>query len=662
MVAGDSQITKAEEGLIHLSNRVETRHFEMVGQLTDVQLGIFERKVIMGDATKDTDLYLSTWVLSDFTGGGQVRDLNETSDLTRYWWAVLDTRVVSHITLPPKVRKLQPSGVTGTTVRPLGDIGTHTYIAFGTDAYGYDGSTHEWLATANTLAATPVGKGREFLGKLYVPYGANGFDVLQETNASTGALTVTAGQAGLKPVDFAIHGYGFYAYCTDGTLWKTTDGSTWTQLFLRDAPTTPIKTLNGIPRKIFSYWDKAGIERLHMITSRDVWIYNVSAQDVERTALKWPPHPRFAYGAEVWRSSEDLWISAGDDIVKFAGSTNIVPGSGLRRDAGLPATHRGYITDLQGEMSALFVLVQGTTEEVIGETGLTSDELTDWDAQDVFDVSAAKSSLQLTNSSGWHCYWESESTSLLVTWMVLGAVDDRNYALWWGADDGYAYRLTQYPDFHNPLIAIESQRGEFADAGYLYSGKFDAQMLGFDKIASHAYIHWEHLPSLTEIKLSYQTDRHGWQDLGIAVDDSTQDDPGHHSTCLLFAVDQATGFSWGERFNWIEFRIDLSKDASLPDWSSPSFRAITFHYTKRPQNTTSLALILKLEDMLNGEGASEQYQWLKEQMEADVMLKLSIGRFQFRCRIAGIEKTGPPGVPDLGQVQVNFISIQPASL
>lgn len=662
MVAGDAQVLCAEEGLIHLSNRVETRNFEMVGQLTDVQLGVFERKVIMGDATKDTDLYLSTWILSDFTGGGQIRDLNETSDLTRFWWGVLDTRVVSHITLPPKVRKTQPSGVTGTTVRPLGDVGSHTYIAFGTDAYAYDGATQDWLSTANALAATPVGKGREFLGKLYVPYGANGFDILQEVNAATGELGVTAGAAGPTPVDFAIYGYGFYAYCHDGTLWKTTDGTTWAQLFLRDAPTTPAKTLHGTPRKCFSYWDKAGIERLHCITSRDVWIYNDNAKDMERTALKWPPHPRFAMGAEVWRSSEDLWISAGDDIVKFAGSTNIVPGSGLRRDAGLPATNRGYITDLQGEMSALFALVQGTTTETIGETGLESGDLTDWDSGEVFDVTAAKSSLMLTNSSGWHCYWESETSDILVTWMTLGAVDDANYALWWGANDGYAYRLTQFPDFHNPLVAIDSQRGEFASSGYLYSGKFDAQMLGFDKIASHAYIHWELLPVGTEIKLSYQTDRHGWTDLGIAVDDSTQDDPGHHSTCLLFAVDPETGFSWGERFNWIEFRIDLSKGEDLPGWMSPAFRAVTFHYTKRPQNTTSLALILKLEDSLSGQGSGEQYQWLKEQMEGDVMLRLTLGRKEYRTRIAGIEKNGPPGVPDLGQVQVNFIDIRPASL
>jgi hypothetical protein len=426
---------------------------------------------------------------------------------------------------------------------------------------------------------------------------------------------------------------------------------------VKDRFSVVLKTLSGVPRKCFSYWDKTGVERLHMITSRDAWIYNENGTIFERTALKWPPHPRFGLAAEVWRSSEDLWISAGDDVVKFAGSTNIVPGSGLRHDAGLPATNRGYIVDLQGEMSALFALLQGTTEDVMESSGLLGDDIVDTDAGEIFDVSAAKSSLMLTNSSGWHCYWESESTDVLVTWMTLGAVDDANYALWWGANDGYAYRLTQYPDFHNPLIAIESQRGEFGDYGYLYSGKFDAEMLGFDKVASHAYIHWESLPEGTAINLSYQTDRHGWMPLGSAVNDGV-----HKSTCLLFALDTDTGFSWGERFNWLEFKIEMSRDPDLPLWLTPGFRAISFHYTKRPQNTTSLAVVIQLEDMVNGEGAGESYDWLKEQMEADVMIKLNLGRKEYRTRIAGIEKMGFTGMDETGQIKVNFIDIRPANL
>jgi hypothetical protein len=660
-----TQPTYAPEGQIWIGDKNAdsgepgsgTGWYTIVGQVGDQQLGQFQARIIQGDPTADSDTFVSSLVFANFTGGGQIKDLNFASDMGRFYWGILDTRVVNQITLPPLVRRVKPDGVGDTIVRPLGDVGTHTYIAFGTDAYAFDAGTMEFLAVNNALGGTPVRKGVEFKGRLYVPFGASGYCYLTESNPTTGALTVTAGAASPDPVDFCVIGMKLWALATDGTLWWSVDGAAWTHQSAADDPAVFIGVDSShTPRGLASFWDKNGVECLHVITNKALWIYYDQARSIEKTALKWAPHPYFGRGWAEWHAGEDLCISAGDDIVKFAGGTSVVPASGLRRDAGLPPTHRGHIVDLQAEMSALYALIQGSIEDTVETTGLLSGDMTDWGlGVTYFDVQAAQSSLCLQSGSGWHAYWEADDPFMQVTWMVLGAVDEDNYALWWGGNDGYAYRLTQYTDFHNPLIGILSERGEFGTDGYVYTGRFDAAMLGFDKVALHSYIHWEHLPDDTSIELWYRTDRdEEWRLLGEA-------DPDDRSTVLEFDVD-SDGFAWGERFNWIEFWLKFNRDVSTSVFSSPALRAMTFHYTKRPQNATAVSVVIEQDEYLHGVHASVGYEYLKGLVEADTMVKVVVGNRIYRTRVTGVEKMGYSGMDETGQVKVNFIDLRPVEL
>jgi hypothetical protein len=52
--------------------------------LSESNLSTFQRKIVVGDYTEDSNPLLSSWVISDLSGGLGVEDMNETSDATRY--------------------------------------------------------------------------------------------------------------------------------------------------------------------------------------------------------------------------------------------------------------------------------------------------------------------------------------------------------------------------------------------------------------------------------------------------------------------------------------------------------------------------------------------------------------------------------------------------
>ena len=76
--------------------------FKVVGGVVNVQnLATFQRKTVIGDYTRDSNPVLSTWVLTDFSGGHGVQALEEGADAARYRFGVVDARRPRQITCPP---------------------------------------------------------------------------------------------------------------------------------------------------------------------------------------------------------------------------------------------------------------------------------------------------------------------------------------------------------------------------------------------------------------------------------------------------------------------------------------------------------------------------------------------------------------------------------
>ena len=67
------------------------------GTMPESNLAVFQRKMTTGDYSKDSNPLLSSWVISDLSGGNGIYDMNESSDSTRYYYGNMYTRFPAQI-------------------------------------------------------------------------------------------------------------------------------------------------------------------------------------------------------------------------------------------------------------------------------------------------------------------------------------------------------------------------------------------------------------------------------------------------------------------------------------------------------------------------------------------------------------------------------------
>jgi tripartite motif-containing protein 71 len=346
------------------------------------QLGIYDRKFIVGDAQFDSDSYQSAVIYSDLSGGIGIEDSDEGADTTRFWFGVMDTRSPRMIGLPPLVST--PTPPQAGACRPLGVIGTQFYACFDDDAYGWNDTTGAWHATVNDLDFAPVNKPVAFDGRVWIPQGANGIRSVTETTAASGALTEANITATPEAVALCIWNNKLYALATDGDLWVLPQGTTtWATVTNSAAAQLRLNT-SETPKNLASYFNRAGEPTLWAITDRAAYQFYETAVEWRPSNIAFPPHPDFGRSVAVWRTGEDLWIAAGLDIVRQTTGNAIVPlASGVSRDQGVPQEYRGTTLDICPEISSLYCLVGSGSEatdydfdDTVGSLGTGDGEFT----------------------------------------------------------------------------------------------------------------------------------------------------------------------------------------------------------------------------------------------------------------------------------------------
>jgi hypothetical protein len=368
------------------------------------QLSTFPGKVTTGDYSKDSDPRISSWVISDLSGGHGVADIREGVDQGRCRWATLNTRYPGQFA-PPYTATTE-AGPNTDGARPLGD--------------GYLASTGDY--------------------RFYAAFGT----ALCRFSHITLAFSSSLG--------------------TDGHLYRTTDGTTWTD-WGDDSPLAVVDpTLT--PRNLVTYYDQGGNQTIFVVTNRGALSFDPNGPRLYAVeALDWPPHPYQALGSAKWRSH--LYVTIGMGARRYTG--DIAQPMGLDRDEGLPATYRGRCLDLEPESNGLYALCVG------GESGATS-----WP------------SLHVWTDFGWHTVWAETTaaqTTSKATWARVSEAQG-NHTLWWGDGSGGLRRMDLPVDDANPRAQLLGGGGNFEQStkSLIQTGRFDAGMAGIDKIASHLYV------------------------------------------------------------------------------------------------------------------------------------------------------------------------------
>ncbi len=557
-------------------------------------LARFQPKITSGDYTHDSDDLLSVWAQASWLAGGQAYKVNASSQAERWWDATgLDTEQRGMLSLRLKMyQHTKPAGATGSFV-PLGDYAGDFYGAWNTKFCIWTGTT--WVDTGKVLHGAPVGIGQVFDDKFYIPLGAAGLD---QFDGSGGSMTAVAGVTAKDVLlwdDKLVVLTSDNQYRTwDGTAPWTTVSSAYT---VRDGST---------PRHLQDFIDAQKNPTVFIVTSRGIWAIDPVNDKIVRTGAYYPPHPTQALASAVWRNT-DMYISVGVGVHQWNG--DVFSAMGLDRDDGLRSELRGYITDLTPEYNGMFALVQGATGTTEGndlnlEGGMNYDEPLD------FPVQRAVSSLWRYNGYGWHKIWESPGASGSPTWGCLEAREDgTGYAFHWGYGD-QAWRLPLRIGFYNPQQGVRAGIDHFEANGVLRTGRWNANMPTWDKLASHIDVNIIE-ESQGTVQVEYMTDKtnNQWVSMGMASEVGR--------TRFYFGENFVSqdGTEWdcpaGVEFDWIEFRYTFE---GIPgnDTTTPLVDAFVFKFIKIPLSTYSWTFNVPIEfdEQFYDVGPREMSAWL----------------------------------------------------
>ncbi len=618
---------------------------KVIGSVNAQNLARFQGKITTGEYSFDSDPTISAYSMASFAGGMGNLILKEGVDDDTYWTATMETRHPHILCNLPKTW-VYGEEIGASVAKGIGDFPASApqfYAAFGTSLRRWNTAT-ETFDAVGILPAIPVGNGKgvEFNDKLFIPCGSAGI-----ATAATGGSIDSVSHADIHAIALTIYDNKVAAITTEGHLRIMRLDETWEPL--ADAMKLPS---GHVPTGILTFINQQQEPAIHVITNRDVWAYDRDNVTLMRTHLQYPKHPQQGRASTVWRG-DSIYVSVGIGIHSYTGNTIAAMGPDGRY--GLPAELRGYITDLEQEYNGLLALVQGAGVVGSADEHIVITPPQYQDDEPAFPEVNARSVLLRWNQRYWHPVWESEAAGGLPT-NVLVSDADGNYRLWWGFN-GQMHMQRLPLGFSNPKVGMQVGEDEFAARGTLTTGWFDADMLAFEKLASHIELViadvFENGTPLGEVTIRYQIDQESaWSTL------RTVSDVGRF--VLPFGTverEDGTTFSAGTPFTRIRFRIEST---SLSERITPLIQNILFKYIKLPISQFSWNFSV---DLANNEGFSgvsneELRDYLIEKAYSREFLRFVHRDQTYRVRIAQTSGADMTGLDDRSTLTLNVIEVK----
>lgn len=611
--------------------------FPVAPTSTYINLGRWQGKNVLGDYTRDSDEIISSKIWTSFVGGIGINRIREGSDDGRYWFGTLNDLYPFQLTLGPLSTQVL-------SVRyPLGDLAYTFYAADNNQVFPWDEETLTFgAALSGSLTSPPVYKGVRWNGNQYIPMGSSGY-----AYHSGGAVTNVA-----QPTQRMLPWVNrLLRISPTGSLYESFNGTTWS------AALATINTSETV-RNMVVYSDRNDNDTVFVTTDEALYAYDPITVSLQRTRLDFPPHPDNGLGAAVWRTGENMYITAGIGVYRFNLST--ISPTGPDRDEGLPTQFRGVIRDLAPSHNLLFALVEGQQTVAVTSPTIEFDpgQVSEGDLN-VSDTNAY-SMLLAWNGFGWHPQWISTDVTGDPGWVCVSGADGA-YRVWWGygiTADSSVYTQSMSRPFANPRQQLESGEGEFAVSGYLDTGWFDANMQEFDKLASHIELNAEVATTTENIQLFYDVDyTNTWVLLGTVTS------VGHH--ILPFGVRTYLGqdFSYGLTFRRIRFRLEMNRaNSSAADTVlAPMLDSMVLKFLRIPisSSTYNLSVMLDLEDF-EGRGPDQIKYELDQLLESNEFVSMSIdftAQEPKRVRVSQVRGTDSTGADFRGMRNVTVVEL-----
>lgn len=573
---------------------LDNMRFEVIGAMTDEDIvNIQGRKVTQGDPGPDDHPINSSWIQSDWSGGGQIKVGKPDTVSGRFYFATSDTMQSRSITLPPSPDSWDDPTASGNASMMLGTYNDKVWAAWGNDVRFYNAGANTWDAIAGgLLTSTPLYKGKVFKpssGALAgspvfcIPLGSS-FDYINGSSITNVAKSC---------VDLVVDALRLWRLGQDGSMSYTTDLINWSvPIYIPD---------DSDPRHINNYLTVSGEPTPFITTNQSVWAYDELANTLVESQLKYPRHPDQGRASAVWRG--DLWTSVGTGAHRYNRAT-IAP-AGLDRDDGLPLEYTGLIIDFEPSYNALYALV--SSEAVFPADSTDPTILHAGDDYMTYEGPSVTTTLFRWNGFGWHYVANTFGTA--ATTVIVSDADD-DYGVWWAAyNQVWRIRLTRpYMNIKDDTTGPVVPDSFFETAWYNFGWEGQTKILkNFDM-----YIEAPGYTQTVDIFYKLDGDANPYVHLGTANTTTLEGE-----TNLYFGLDAtaAPGSSnpndyHGLSCNRVKFRFELHQGSPVGTPSDkPVIRWFTVTARKMLRPVRTFRLMLNL-DVINGYVSQEQRQKL----------------------------------------------------
>jgi hypothetical protein len=341
--------------------------------------------------------------------------------------------------------------------------------------------------------------------------------------------------------------------------------------------------------------------------------------------------------------------SGRDDVQEFSAI------GGYLRTFGSTGTGDGQFTTIDGvawNQAGTGFYVSSAAEERIQY----------WSASSaVVSTVSAKPSLHYWTGIGWHGAWEHADETAQLTWGIItssGHTTD-GYRFWMGCSDGKVYSIPLRRTFHNPRAGWRAGLDRFASADYTYliTSRFDALMAGFYKKASRLVIDMDNATATEKVRVQYRIDSEDmpWADFydddGVSIKYVTT----AGRTILEFGHD-TSGFSWGKRFTWIQFKFTFYRGSDA--YQTPVMVSAVLNFTKVPQQARTFMFTIPFPKVSwNGRTGVDIREGLAALLRAESFVKLVHQDTTYRGQLAAVSGITSLGDNYVGGATVNFIEL-----